>query len=454
MTESGTESPKRQFKPPSIEEIVSDPAYAAWVDALSRPLATALIREAVAEVKAAADADAELLDRRVRAYLDNWLNKAQTPVVNATGVLVHTNLGRSPLGERFFVELAGRASGYGVLEYDLDRGERGKRGQLVHRLIAQIAHAEAGLAVNNCAGAVLLMLAQHRGQKVIVSRGELVQIGGGFRIPDIMAQSGAQLVEIGTTNKTSLKDYEDAITSDTGAILKVHQSNFAMSGFVADATTQQLAGLCRERGVHLLEDLGSGAVHDLSQYGLPKERRISDAVRDGADVVCVSGDKLLGGPQAGLIAGRLDAVNALARHPLYRALRPDKLTLTGLEITLRAHLSGEAEEALPLYRLLAAKPEALARRAESLTADVGDDRVRIAASEAVTGGGTLPGAGTPSVALVVMVDSPDRAAAQLRQRTIPVIARVQDGELWFDLKTVPPEQDALLQKAISDLLGE
>jgi len=386
-------------------------------------------------------------------HLESWHRKSIRPVLNATGVLVHTNLGRAPIDSKFWDRLVSRLRGYGVLEYDLESGERGRRGTLTHRMLAELAGSESGLAVNNCAAAVLLMLCAARGKDVLVSRGELVQIGGGFKIPEIMAQSGAKLVEVGTTNRTSLQDYKQALTDDTGAILKVHRSNFEMSGFVEEVSSKSLRGICQERNMLLLEDLGSGAVFDLSVYGLPRERTISDAVRDGASVVCFSGDKLLGGPQAGLLAGRGESITALAQHPLYRALRPGKITLAALEISLGAHLSGRAETELPLYRLLAANQDDLTKRAEAVAKGVSNDLVQVRPSQALTGGGTLPGAHMPSVALVLKPRSAEFAATFLRQRELPVIARVADGEVWFDFKTVFPEQDAELAAAIKDIVS-
>jgi L-seryl-tRNA(Ser) seleniumtransferase len=440
------------FRPPSIEEIVSDPAYREWLTSLSRPLVTALIKEAVSAERAAGTPTLESMKKRIRRRLERWQRQSMQGVINATGVLVHTNLGRSPLDGSFFGELTRRAAGYGTLEFDLDAGERGKRGMLVHRLAAELSGAEAGLVVNNCAAAVLLVLASVRGREVIVSRGELVQIGGGFRIPDILAQSGVRMVEVGTTNRTTLRDYSQAVSDHTAAILKVHRSNFRMTGFVEFATMTQLRTLCDQRQLLLCEDLGSGAVRDLSVYGLPRERTLGEAVRDGADLICVSGDKLLGGPQAGLIVGRRTRVEKLQRHPLYRALRPGKTTLAALEVTLLAHLSGRATEDLPLYRLLAQTPESLTRRAERIQAAVRGGKIEIRASEALTGGGTLPEAPIPSTALVFETASPDDVTAALRARTPPVIARIQDDGLWFDLKTVFPNQDDSLTAALAGVI--
>jgi L-seryl-tRNA(Ser) seleniumtransferase len=436
------------FYPPSVEQIVADPIYAEWVDALSRPLATELIREAVDATRSEAAPSRASLDLQIRSQLHRWLERRQQMVINATGVLIHTNLGRAPLDSSFWHLLSERLSGYGTLEFDLERGDRGKRGLLAHRQLAELAGAEAGLVVNNCAAAVLLMLCLLRGKSVIVSRGELVQIGGGFRIPDIMAQSGARMIEVGTTNKTNLKDYERAIEADTAAILSVHRSNFQMTGFVQSVRPRELRPLCDRHGLLLLEDLGSGAVSDLSKYGLPRERTIAESISDGVHAVCVSGDKLLGGPQAGLIAGKKDVVKQFADHALYRALRPDKMTLAALEITLHAHLSGLAESALPLYRLLAQKPDALTLRADAIAKSVSNSSVRIHESEAVTGGGTLPGAVMPSVALVIHPRSTTAAMAALRKLTPPVIARLHQDEIWFDLKTTFPDQDTELAAAL------
>jgi L-seryl-tRNA(Ser) seleniumtransferase len=441
----------KTFRPPSIEEIVSSPDYADWVAELSRPFVTALVKEAVEAVRARPDADHDALDRAIRTRLEGWGRQRLAPVINATGVLIHTNLGRAPLDSEFMRLVAERIENYGNLEFDLAAGDRGHRGLLARRLLAQLAGAEDALVVNNCAAAVLLMLALVRDQSVIISRGEQVQIGGGFRIPEIMAQSGARMVEVGTTNRTNLRDYENAVDADTAAILKVHRSNFQMSGFTEAVDTRSLRPLCDRHGLMLFEDLGSGATFDLSRYGLPRERTLAQAASDGADLVCASGDKLLGGPQVGLIVGRRDAVHKLARHPLFRALRPDKLTLAALEITLHAHLSDQVETALPLYRLLAAKPEELARRAEAVVSALGDQRFEVRASEAVTGGGTLPEATLPSVAVVFKPRSAEDALAALRRHDPPVIARIESGEIWVDFKTMFAHQDAAVTAALRAL---
>lgn len=440
------------FKPPSIEELVSDPRYAPWLTLLTRPLITRIIQGCVKEVRAMKDASEASLHALIESQLNLWHRAEITSVVNATGVLLHTNLGRAPLDESYLNEVTRVLSGYVSVEFDLNRGNRGRRGTSVHRQIAELAGAEDGVMVNNCASAVLLMLALAHGESVIVSRGELVQIGGGFRIPDIMAQSGAKLVEVGTTNRTTLQDYASALSDTSAAILKVHRSNFFMSGFVEEVSARELSALCREKDLLLLEDLGSGAVHDLSKYGLPRERTWSDAIRDGSDLVSISGDKLLGGPQAGLIAGSGDAVARATGHPLYRALRPGKMALAAMSVTLRAHLSGEYEKVLPLYRLLSTDVEALRVRASAIEKRVASDALQVTESETLAGGGTLPQAVLPSISLVVTIGSPDRALTRLRNLETPVIARVQNDRVWLDLKTVFPDQDALLARAIVAIL--
>ena len=452
MTESESAAGANTFRPPSIEELVSDSRYEPWIDVLTRPLITRIIQDCVKDLRGDKHASEASLHAHIKSRLEFWDRVETKSVVNATGVLLHTNLGRAPHDEAYLSEITRALSGYASVEFDLDKGDRGKRGTMVHRQIAELAGADAGLMVNNCASAVLLMLSLAQGKSVIVSRGELVQIGGGFRIPDIMAQSGATLIEVGTTNRTTLEDYTKALSDTSAAILKVHRSNFYMSGFVDEVSPKELRPVCRKHDLLLLEDLGSGAVHDLSRYGLPRERTWSDAIRDGSDLVSISGDKLLGGSQAGLLAGSTEAIARAAGHPLYRALRPGKMALAAMSVTLRAHLSGRHEDVLPLYRLLATDVEALRNRAAAIIESVKQDALEMKVSETLAGGGTLPQAKLPSISMVATVDSPDRALTVLRNLQTPVIARVQNDQVWFDLKTVFPDQDSLLVRAIAAIL--
>lgn len=371
------------------------------------------------------------------------------PVINATGVLIHTNLGRVPLGDEQLAAVTRVASGYSNLEYDVAAGTRGSRYAHATALISELTGAEAALVVNNNAAAVLLTLsALCAGKEVIISRGELVEIGGEFRIPDVMAASGTKLVEVGTTNRTHLADYERAITPDTAAILKVHPSNYRVVGFTAEVAARDLARLALGRHIYFVHDLGSGLV---AEPGFPvEEPLVGSALEDGADLVTFSGDKLLGGPQAGIVAGRAKPIEKLARHPLLRALRPDKMTLAALEATLELYLRGNATS-LPLWQMAQTPLEELEQRAGTLAGRLAErlsDRTKVEARplSSVAGGGSLPGLELPSFGL--MITDGERSSAELQRRlrygSPPVIARVDDDRLVLDLRTVPANQDETL----------
>ena len=371
-------------------------------------------------------------------------------VINATGIVLHTNLGRAPLAPAAAAAAAVAAAGYCNLEFDMATGERGSRTAGIEPLLRALTGAEAGFAVNNCAAAVLLALSGlAAGGEVVVSRGELVEIGGGFRIPDVIQQGGARLVEVGTTNKTRLADYARAVTPATRVLLKVHQSNFRMTGFTEDTPLRELAGLARERGLMLAHDLGSGALTDLRLGGRPPETTVQDSIAAGADVVAFSGDKLLGGPQSGLLAGCAAAIDILRRHPLLRALRLDKLTLAALEATLRLHRDGGT---VPALAMMGQAPAALQARADRLAGLLGP-HARPEPTTGFAGGGTLPGAGIPSMGVGLHVDGPERVKAALRDGQPPVIARVAEGRVLLDMLTVGddevPEVAAAVQRALA-----
>ncbi len=383
-------------------------------------------------------------------------------VINATGVLVHTNLGRVPLGEEQLEAVAEIASGYSNVEYDLVAGRRGDRYSHVGALLVALTGAESALVVNNNAAAVLLVLATLcEGREVIVSRGELIEIGGEFRIPEVMAASGARLVEVGTTNRTHLSDYEKAITPQTAAVMKVHPSNYRVVGFTATVEAHSIATLAKKQGVLFLHDLGSGFV------GPPEALETTDrdplvqvALEDGADLVTFSGDKLLGGPQAGVIVGRGELVEKLARHPLLRALRVDKMTLAALQTTVLAHVEGRSAE-LPVWRLALAQPHEIEARARSLASALSErvgDRVKVEAvpSSAVTGGGSLPGTDLASWAVSIVHEKRSTASLErsLRHGTIPVIARIEDDRLLLDLRSVPALLDETLHEVVVLALQE
>jgi L-seryl-tRNA(Ser) seleniumtransferase len=371
--------------------------------------------------------------------------------INATGVLLHTNLGRAPLAREAIDAIADAASGYSNLEFDLASGERGSRYDRLGSLLAAATGAEASLVVNNCAAALLLILDTFaRAREVVVARNALIEIGGGFRLPDVLARSGATLVEVGATNKVYVADFARAFTPQTALLLRAHPSNYRITGFVADPPPAELVALARRAGVPVVEDLGTGALVDLRAYGLPHERTAREAIEDGIDLVAFSGDKLLGGPQAGIIVGRTAAIARLRANPLLRALRVDKATLAALAATLRLHLDPLTRERIPFYRMLAATPAQLRARAAAL--DV--PGATVVDTTAAAGGGTLPLDPIPSAGLAVTPRiGATRALAALRAASPPVVARIDDGRVIIDLRTVAPDEDRLVAAALTDVLA-
>jgi L-seryl-tRNA(Ser) seleniumtransferase len=376
------------------------------------------------------------------------------PVLNATGVIVHTNLGRAPVSAETADAMAAAAAHAVALEIEPESNERGGRMREISGLMRSLTGAEATLVVNNCAAAVLLVLAAvAAGKGVVVSRGEAVEIGGGFRIPDVMRQSGARLVEVGTTNRTYVRDYAVATDDETGAYLKVHPSNFRSFGFVHAAETADLVGLAREHGLPVLEDLGSGALLDTTRFGLAPEPTLTQAINAGAALVMASGDKLLGGPQAGIIVGSVHWVDRVARHPLARAVRADKTCLAGVAATLRHYARGEAETTIPVWRMIAVSEDAVHSRAEAFRASLHATGivVSIEAVEATVGGGSLPGETLPSWAIVLRVDDGDQVDALARRLRVGhpgVFGRIEQDRLLLDLRTVLPEDDHALAAAV------
>lgn len=393
------------------------------------------------------------LVERIRARLAAEQSPSLRPVINATGVIVNTNLGRAPLASEALAAMAEVARGYSNLEYELEVGERGARHTHVRELLRALTGAEDALAVNNNAAAVLVVLsALAAGREVIVSRGELVEIGGGFRVPDVMRQGGARLVEVGTTNRTRVADYASAITPETAAILVVHPSNFRVVGFTETPALADLADLAHAQGLPLVHDLGSGCLIDTQAFGLAHEPTPAESVRAGADVLCFSGDKLLGGPQAGIIAGKSSALSVIARHPLMRAVRIDKLTLAALEATLRLHRDGKALSAIPIWRAISQPVDALRQRAERWAAILNERMIvaRTEAGESAVGGGSLPGETLPTMLCVVEGVGRDMAAVARRLRTgqPSIVCRLYRDHLYLDPRTVAPEDDETLLGAL------
>jgi len=426
---------------PSVHDLLE--RLPAHLDRFPRALVLAETRRAVDDARArilAGNPAALALEARICAALDAFARPALRRVINATGVVLHTNLGRAPLPSM------PPTRGYSNLEYDLARGRRGKRDAHTAALIEQLTGAP-GIAVNNNAAAVFLALHElAAGGEVIVSRGELIEIGDGFRIPDIMARSGAVLREVGTTNRTRIEDYREAVNERTRLLFRVHPSNFRVTGFTARASLPELAALGRETGLPVYEDLGSGCMADLSAFGIA-EPLVAESLRDGADLVSFSGDKLLGGPQAGILAGKADLVARLRRNPLFRALRLDKLIYAALETTLR-HLLLERWEEIPAIAMIRQPASEIRARAESLMARIPEMPARVVEGESVIGGGATPEQSIPTYLIAVACDHPADAERTLRHGDPPVIARIADDALLLDLRTVFREEEDDLVRAL------
>ena len=455
---------------PSVDELLVQPRLAALSKRVDRNLVVEVTRTVLADLRAriAEDSngtvvslDGASVEELISVQVEKILSRSLQPVINATGVILHTNLGRAPLPETVADEFRRTATQYSNLEYDLEAGARGKRDVHTSQLLTRLTGAEAAIVVNNCAAAVLVTLAAlARGGEVIVSRGELIEIGDGFRIPEIMEQSGALLREVGTTNRTHLADYENAIDEKTRLLLRVHPSNFKVTGFTDKPSLEDLVSLSQRSGLPLVEDLGSGCLADLSEHGV-SEPTVRQSIDAGVSLVMFSGDKLMGGPQAGIIAGKKDLVARVRRFPLFRALRVDKLIIAALETTLGAHLRAAWDD-IPAIRMIRATPQELKRRAENFIRELRPElpldevEIEIADGSSLAGGGSTPAQSLPTK--VIRIASARYSANKLEQRLrrapagVSVIARVEDDRLILDLRTVFPEQEALLVKALAAAL--
>ncbi len=441
---------------PSVDRLLREPAIAALCDAAPRNVVVAAVRDALADARggrgpAPEDWTVEISDRVARR-----LAPSLQPVLNATGVVLHTNLGRAPLARAATDAIARIAAGYSTLEYDLDSGARGSRADHCGSLLAGLAGSEAALVVNNAASALVLALNEAAdGHEVIISRGELIEIGGSFRIPEILEKSGAILREVGTTNRTHLDDYRKAVSSSTGAILTVHRSNFEQRGFVTSPAPLDLAALARETGVRYLHDIGSGLLADLTPWGLSGEPRVTDAVAAGADLVLFSGDKLLGGPQAGCLAGRRDLIRRCRNNAFARAARADKLTLAALEATLTLYHDPEkALREVPVLAMLTADPAVLRERAARLAALCPAwSGARVIPGESAVGGGSFPGAALPThlIALRPGALGADALALRMRLGRPPVVTRVADGCVLLDPRTLADDDLPLVAAVLAEL---
>ncbi len=446
---------------PSVDELLSADVVTGAVGRIGRDRSVELLRSLLNEVRDSIRAGSvptertsianDVLARFAAAVESDTMRRVQA-VVNATGVVIHTNLGRAPLSEKAVASIVD-AAGYSNIEFDIDSGKRSRRGARAIELLKQLTGAEEALVVNNCAAAALMILSVFAaGREVIVSRGELVEIGGDFRIPDVLTRSGAILKEVGTTNRTHLRDYEAAISDQTAMILKVHPSNYRIKGFTAAPSTADLAYLARSRALIFYEDAGSGAIVDLAPAGVRGEPIIKDIVAAGAGLVSFSGDKLLGGPQSGIIVGRSDLVERLSRDPFYRALRVDKMITAGLEATLDAYAVGTAIDEVPVLKMLCESEAEVAERSSNFVGRLanGELQVELVKECSAVGGGASPDAEIETTVIAVSHHSMSEGqiARQLRASDPPVIARIEAGKVLLDLRTVEADQEGIILAAL------
>lgn len=443
---------------PSVDRLLSADQADELIAAYGRPLTVQALRTSLESARLAIQQghdvpeEADLISG-TRATLQSWLLPSLRPVINATGVIIHTNLGRAPLSADAQHAVSEVASGYSSLEYDLERGARGSRDVHTEHLLVRLTGAESALVVNNNAAAVLLVLTVLAHEKeVLVSRTQLIEIGGGFRIPQIMEQSGAILREVGTTNRTHLKDFEGALTDNTALILRVHHSNFKIIGFATEPSLSELMDVGHRHDLPVLDDLGSGALLDTAQFGLGHEPMVQESVREGAPLVAFSGDKLVGGPQAGILVGEKALIDRLARHPMARAVRADKMCLAGLAATLNHYVMDEAPDAVPVWMMIAAHEDQLERRAGEWVQQL--ETGEVVPGRSTVGGGSLPEETLPTSLLALDVPHPNAFADRLREADPPIVARVENDHVMIDPRTVLPGQEQALLSGLTAALNE
>ena len=443
---------------PSVEQLLQTQTAAELIARFGRPLTLTAIRstldEARARFKLNPESDlpsVELILAQTESTLTAWTKPTLVPVINATGVILHTNLGRAPLSEATIHAMDVVSRGYTNLEYDLEKGARGSR--LIHAesVLQKLTGAESALVVNNNASAILLVLSALANRKrVIISRSQLVEIGGGFRVPDVMKQSGAKLVEVGTTNKVRLSDYQFAMEDPTTLIMRVHPSNFKIIGFTEEPELKDIVETAHQAGIFVVDDLGSGALLDTSKYGLAHEPTVQESLSAGVDVVCFSGDKLLGGPQAGIIVGKKALIDKIKKHPLARVVRADKVCLAGVTATLLHYLRDDAEREIPIWKMMSLTLKQVKGRAEAWKNELGQGNV--VEGESTVGGGSLPGESFKTYLLSLEVKSPDKFLKKLRQQHPPIVARTENDKVLLDPRTVLPEQEGALLVGLKNVL--
>jgi L-seryl-tRNA(Ser) seleniumtransferase len=440
---------------PSVEQLLHASRATPLIERFGRPLTLDALRSTLDSTRARFKADPEtalpsidLILTESESHLISWTKPTLLPVINATGVILHTNLGRAPLSQATINAMSEAAANYSNLEFDLGTGKRGSR--LIHAeaILQKLLGVESALVVNNNASAVLLVLSALANKKrVVISRTQLVEIGGGFRVPDVMKQSGAKLVEIGATNKVRLADYENEL-SGAALVMRAHRSNFKIVGFTEEPELNEIVEIAHKASVVVMDDLGSGALIDTAKHGLAHEPTVQESLASGVDLVCFSGDKLLGGPQAGIIVGKKALIDKIKKHPLARAVRADKTCLAGITVTLTHYLKDEAEREIPIVRMMSLTPEQVKVRAEAWRETLGQGEV--VKSESTVGGGSLPGESMPTFVLSLQVKSPDKFLKKLREAHPPVIARTENDRVLLDPRTVL--SDDLFLQVLSQVL--
>ena len=428
---------------PSIEQLLQTETAAHLIARFGRPLTLDSLRQTVDDIRARFKSklitvlpSTDMILAQAESALTAWTNSTLLPVINATGVILHTNLGRAPLSDATIRAMDAVSRGYSNLEFDLETGKRGSR--LIHAesLLQKLTGAEAALIVNNCASAVLLILSALANKKrVIIARSQLVEIGGGFRVPDVMKQSGAKLVEVGTTNKVHISDYEEALIESAGLIMRAHRSNFKLVGFTEEPELKDIVQAAHGFDVPVIDDLGSGALYDTAKYGLAHEPTVQESMQAGVDVICFSGDKLLGGPQAGIIVGKKVLIDKIKKHPLARAVRADKACLAGLSATLTHYLIDEAEREIPVVKMMSLTLKQLQGRVEAWINELGQGEIE--SGESTVGGGSLPDESIPTFLLSLKVKSVEKFLKALRKNNPPIIARTENDKILLDPITKP-----------------
>jgi L-seryl-tRNA(Ser) seleniumtransferase len=449
---------------PSVDKVISNGAVSNYFELFNQDIIVNVVRQHINEARARIENAQKPLSyndivKKVVSYLESLNTLGIKPVINATGIIIHTNLGRAPISKEAIAAMELASSEFNNLEFNLESGIRGSRHVHIENILCQLSGAESGLAVNNNAAGVMLTLAALAKRKeVIVSRGEAVEIGGGFRVPDVMRQSGAKLVEVGTTNCTYIHDYENAISDRTAALLRVHPSNFRLQGFTHRVEIDEIVSLAEKKGIPVIDDLGSGCFLDTTEFGLEPEPTVQDSISAGTGVVCFSGDKLVGGPQAGIILGKKKYIDLIKKHPLARAVRIDKTRLAGLAATLTHYLKGEAQYKVPVWMMICMPVDVINLRAEEWAA-IYPDKFKVVDGESMVGGGSLPGDVLPTRLLKIRLttshgekNKASFISRRLREYNPPVIVRIEKDNIFLDPRTVFPEQDEQVKKALKEIV--